>query len=171
MAAFERLVRNTNIVAMKDSHRTPEEFGELKRIIKDQVHVFVNTPQYLRFAPLGAAGCWSFDVWMAPWPVLRLRDAIERGDLETAKAIAADLSPGGGAPQASQGGAPPHLDLTWRETLAKIAIGLAGYCDPGPLRPPFIEIPADVMERAKARASQWQALGQKYGPVGARGSS
>ena len=31
------------------------------------------------------------------------------------------------------------MNLSWRETAAKIAIRLAGYVDPGPLRPPFLE--------------------------------
>jgi hydratase-aldolase len=162
--AFNRLVLEPNIVAMKDSHRTPDEFQDLKKIIRDQIHVFVNTSQYVRFAPLGAAGCWSFDLWMAPWPMLRLRDAVEKGDQAAAESIQRDLYPGG-VPTPVHGAPPP--DLTWRETLSKIAIGFAGYCDPGPLRPPFVEIPDDVMERAKARAAQWQALGRKYGPVGA----
>ncbi len=33
-----------------------------------------------------------------------------------------------------------------RETAAKLAIAMAGTVEPGPLRPPFLDIPAEVIE-------------------------
>lgn len=159
--AFHRLVEKPNIVGMKDSHRGPDEFTDLTKIIRGKISVFVSTMQYQSYAPLGAAGCWSFDLWMGPWPLFALRDAVEGGNAEAAQAVMADLFPGragGGAPA----GPPAPPDLTWRETLAKIAAGFSDYCDPGPLRPPFVEIPPEVLERARNRAAQWQAMAAKY---------
>jgi len=49
-------------------------------------------------------------------------------------------------------------NLSWRETAAKIHVRYAGYVDPGPLRPPFVEIPTEVDEAAKRKADQWKAL-------------
>jgi hypothetical protein len=40
----------------------------------------------------------------------------------------------------------------------------AGYCAPGPLRPPFRNVPADVMEDAKKMAASWKNLCEKYPP-------
>ena len=92
---------------------------------------------------------------MGPWPILRLRDAIRAHDDETAIRIILELAPGGGdAP-----------DLKWRETAAKIAIQYAGYCDPGPLRPPFVKVPDSVMERVQKRAAYWKTLCDKYRPA------
>ncbi len=51
-----------------------------------------------------------------------------------------------------------------RATARKISIRYAGYCDPGPLRPPFVEIPAAVDERARRRAAYWTELCAKYRP-------
>ena len=104
---------------------------------------------------LGAAGCWSIFAWMGPWPVLRLRDACQAGDWATAQRIGMDL-----ATRAA------NEDLYWRESGSKLAINFAGYCDAGPLRPPFRHIPEEVVERTRAIANRWQSLVAKYGPVG-----
>ena len=96
--------------------------------------------QYATYAELGAAGFWSIDAWMGPWPHLALRDAVKRGDLEAAKAITLDIVPPG----------QPPANLSWRETASKIAIRMSGYVDPGPLRPPFVEIPAEVTRAHEA---------------------
>ncbi len=152
--AFKKITQSPNVVAMKDSHRTTTEFMNLMEIVRGKMSIFVNQLQYHPFASLGAAGFWSIDSWMGPWPLLRLRDAIRVNDLETAKQIIFELAPGG---------APPP-DLRWRETAAKIAIQHAGYCNPGPLRPPFVNIPDNVKENVKKRAQYWKGLCEKYGP-------
>ena len=137
---------------MKDSHRTPQEFTNLQTIIRGKMNVFVFQGQYATYAGLGAAGLWSIDAWMGPWPHFALRDAVKRGDLEAAKAITLDIVPPN----------PPPANLSWRETASKIAIRMAGYVDPGPLRPPFVEIPPEVTERMSQRVERWQQICDKY---------
>ena len=56
-------------------------------------------------------------------------------------------------------------NYSWRETAAKIAIRYAGYCAPGPLRPPFIDIPMSVEQAQKTRAVNWRKLCDKYKPL------
>lgn len=150
--AFTAIARNKAVIAMKDSHRTPQEFSELQKIIRGRMSVFVHQGQYATFAELGAAGFWSIDAWMGPWPQLALRDAVRRGDRGAAKAITLDIVPPG----------QPPASLSWRETAAKIAIRLAGYVDPGPLRPPFVDIPAEVTARMQQRVERWHKLCAKY---------
>jgi dihydrodipicolinate synthase/N-acetylneuraminate lyase len=152
VAAFNEITKNPAVVAMKDSHRSPEEFVELQKIVRGRMSVLVHQGQYATYAGLGAAGFWSIDAWMGPWPQLALRDAVRRGDLESAKAITLDIVPPN----------QPPASLSWRETAAKIAIRMAGYVDPGPLRPPFVEIPADVTDRMRQRAERWNKLCAKY---------
>jgi len=151
--AFNRLVQIPNVVAMKDSHRQTAEMLKLHKIIEGKISQFCFQGQYYPYAQLGAAGCWSIDAWMGPWPLLALRDAVQRGDTELARELTMDLTSGG------EGGG-----LQWRETAAKIAIGYAGYCKPGPLRPPFVKIPENVIEGAKRRAAYWQTLCDKARP-------
>lgn len=150
--AFKAISRNPAVVAMKDSHRTPQEFSELQTIIRGKISVLVHQGQYAAYAALGAAGLWSIDAWMGPWPQFALRDAVKRGDTEAAKAITLDIVPPN----------QPPANLSWRETAAKIAIRMAGYVDPGPLRPPFVEIPPEVIERMKQRVERWKKVCEKY---------
>jgi len=150
--AFTEVTRNPAVIAMKDSHRTPQEFGELQKIIARKMSVFVHQGQYVTFADLGAAGFWSIDAWMGPWPHLALREAVRRGDRDAAKTIKLDIVPPN----------QPPASLSWRETAAKIAIRMAGYVYPGPLRPPFVDIPAEVTERMKQRVERWSKVCAKY---------
>ena len=150
--AVAAIARNPAVVAMKDSHRSPQEFVELHRLVGGKISVFVHQGQYVTYAPLGAAGLWSIDAWMGPWPQFALRDAVKRGDIEAAKAITLDIAPPG----------TPPANLSWRETASKVAIRMAGYVDPGPLRPPFVEIPAEVTERMRRRVDRWQQMCAKH---------
>ncbi len=150
--AFREIAKIPNVVAMKDSHRSPAEFTELQNIVRGKISVFCAQGQYATYAGLGAAGFWSIDAWMGPWPQLALRDAVARGDLASAKAITTDIVPPG----------TPPASLSWRETASKIAIRMAGYVDPGPLRPPFVEIPTEVTERMKQRVERWKTMCVKY---------
>ncbi len=158
VAAFNRITQSPQVVAMKDSHRNPLEFMRLNEVVKGKMTVFVNQLQYYPYHEMGADGFWSFDLWMGPWPILRLRDAMDSGDIDLAKQIIFDIAAGGSGPQ----------DLHWRENTAKLATASAGYCDPGPLRPPFVEIPDAIIAQAKKRAEEWKALSARYAPAGAR---
>ena len=151
--AFEELVKQPNIIGMKDSHRDTLEFMKLREIINGRISVFCNTMQFHPFHELGAEGFWSIDSWMGPEPLVALYKAVISGDTKLAKKIYFDISP-------VMMDAKPNY--SWRETAAKIAIRYAGYCDPGPLRPPFVEIPATIDEAMRARADKWQTLRTKY---------
>ncbi len=153
--AFKRITQNPAVVAMKDSHRSADEFQELMGVIRGKMSVMVNQNQYAEYAGYGAAGFWSIDAWMGPWPQLALRDAIRAGDIARAEAITSDLK------AQREPGAP---NLSWRETASKIAVRMAGYVDPGPLRPPFVEIPEDVIEKQRARVAYWKTICEKYRP-------
>src|SRR5712691_9797595 len=110
--AFEALVKIPQIVGMKDSHRDTTTFLRLQEAIHGKISVLCNALQYVPYGQLGAAGFWSIDAWMGPWPFLALRDAVARGDIKAAKAIIIDIAPPG----------TPKSNLSWRETAAKLAI-------------------------------------------------
>lgn len=153
--AFEALARIPQIVGMKDSHRDTTTFMKLQEIVRGKISVMVNQLQYVPYAQLGAAGFWSIDAWMGPWPLFALRDAVARGDHKAARAIILELA----------GPGTRKTNLSWRETAAKIAIAMAGYVEPGPLRPPFLDIPPEVIEAQKKRVERWQHLCAKYAPA------
>ncbi len=153
--AFEKLVTRPNIVAVKDSHRNTISFMKLMNIVRKKISVFSFQAQMYPYTTLGAAGCWSIHAWMGPWPLIRLRDACNAGDWETAKTICLDLDAAFTAP-----GRPG--DLYWRENSLKLSVNEAGYCVAGPLRAPFRHIPPEILEYSKKTASNWKKLCQKY---------
>jgi len=156
--AFTELAKIPNIVAMKDSHRDPVSVMRLMDIMKGRMSVFVYQAQYFVYRDLGAAGFWSIDAWMGPAPLLALRDAVDKGESARAKQITLDIAGAIIGPQS----------LSWRETASKISQVYAGYCNPGPLRPPFMEIPDSVDSNARLTAEYWNGLCKKYARQGAK---
>jgi len=158
VGAFKRITEKSNIVGMKDSHRTPLQFIELMNTVKGKISVFINQTQAFPYAMLGAAGCWSFNVWMGPSPVIRLRDACQAQDWETAKQICLDL-------EGTNRVGPNIGNLSWRENVFKLATNEAGYCTAGPLRAPWRIIPQEVVDNSKKIAAYWKKLCEKYPAV------
>lgn len=155
--AFPELIKNKNIVSMKDSHRSPLEFMKLQDIVRGKISMFVNQSQYYPYHHYGARGFWSTDAAMGPWPLLALRNAVDAGDEEAAKQVLRDISPGGGG----EGG-----DFTGpQDNARKLGAAYAGYCDPGPNRPPFVLVSPQSLERAIKRAEAWKTLCAKYRPI------
>lgn len=150
ISAFGELVTRPNIVAMKDSHRQVDAFTSLIDTVQGRIRLFVRQGQLPAYTPLGAAGCWSIDVWMGPWPILRLRDACAAGDWETARSLNLELAR-----------LNPTSDLRWRDHVMKLSINEAGYCTAGPLRPPMRRIPDSVIEEARRRGQQWKDLAER----------
>ncbi|MGZ9130821.1 MAG: dihydrodipicolinate synthase family protein [Candidatus Binatia bacterium] len=157
VSAFEQLVTRPNIVAMKDSHRTPLDFMKLMRIVKGKISVFVMQNQMFPYTMYGASGCWSICAWMGPSPLIHLRDACAAGDWATAEQICIDMSEAYRAPGKAG-------DLFWRENSHKLTVNESGYCYAGPLRPPFRHVPPEILEHSKQMAANWKKLCAKYPP-------
>ncbi|NJD27407.1 MAG: dihydrodipicolinate synthetase [Chloroflexi bacterium] len=150
--AMTELAELPNIVAMKDAHRETRDFVALLRATQGRIRTFVAAWQFHGYHSLGAAGFWSYDCWMGPDPLLRLRDAVLAGRLDEGADVTLDLYP----PREQL------PSLSWRETLAKVAIAHAGYVEPGPLRPPFVIIPPEVDQAARDRSARWLAACERY---------
>jgi dihydrodipicolinate synthase/N-acetylneuraminate lyase len=152
VAAFNELAKKSNIIGMKDSHRTTQAFMNLQRIVKGKISVFVNQTQLYPYYDMGAAGCWSTEVWMGPWPILYLLEQVRKGDTQKAKEIIADLSSvGAGKPIPGSGNKRPAE--------------FGDYCKVGPTRTPFVTFPEAKLAEAKARAAHWMKLNEKYRPL------
>jgi dihydrodipicolinate synthase/N-acetylneuraminate lyase len=152
--AFPELIKNPNLVCMKDSHRTPAEFLALHDVIDGHIAHMVNQGQMYPYVTMGAAGCWSIDAFRGPWPLIRLYQACVEGDTETAKQISREMRGEGGDDRV-----PAMLpDIQGQDVQA-----LTGYITPGPFRPPHSLGPQDPTgERARKTAERWNQLCEKY---------
>ena len=153
--AVMELAALPNVIAMKDSHREPIEFMRLNEVLRSKLSVFVNQRQYFQYDSMGAAGFWSIDAWMGPAPLIALREAVKRGDVAAAQRITLELA----------GPVRPSAGPGWRETAMKVGIRLAGYVDPGPLRPPFVHVPDEVLASQRERVAHWLALCEQHGAL------
>ena len=156
--AFQELVQNRNIVAIKDSHRDTREMGPYHKIIDGKIAQFCNQAQLYPYYEMGASGCWSIDAWMGPWPVIKIYQSVVDGDTATARRVIDEVTGGGGGARPAEGeddggggggGNPQEF---------------AGYVKPGPARPPATYATSGDTERAKKRAAQWIELCNKYKP-------
>ena len=152
VAIFSELVKKKNIIGMKDSHRTTQAFLNLQKVIKGKISVFVNQTQIYPYYELGAAGCWSTEVWMGPWPILYLLEQARKGDVQKMTEVISDLGGiGAGKPVAGAGNKRPAE--------------FADYCKVGPTRVPFVTFPEAEFAKAKGRAAHWMELNKKYRPL------
>jgi dihydrodipicolinate synthase/N-acetylneuraminate lyase len=153
VAAFRELVKKSNIIGMKDSHRTTQAFMNLQKIVKGKISVFVNQTQLYPYFKMGAAGCWSTEVWMGPWPVLYLLDLLKKGEEQKAIEVIDDIigDGSGGKPVPGAGNKRP-AEFT-------------DYCRVGPTRVPFVTFPEAELAKAKRRAEHWMKLNAKYRPL------
>jgi 4-(2-carboxyphenyl)-2-oxobut-3-enoate aldolase len=155
VSVFPRLVKAPNIIGMKDSHRDTREFVRLMEIIRGKISVMTNQAQMFPYYRMGAAGCWSIDAWMGPWPVLHLRDLLRaEKDQEALQVTAEIMSVAGGERPAGNEGA-----------TAKLPIEFAGYVNPGPARTPISKFSETTIERARKKAEGWKKLCNKYRPL------
>ena len=152
VAAFKELVKKSNIIGMKDSHRTTQAFMNLQRIVAGKISVFVNQTQLYPYYAMGAAGCWSTEVWMGPWPIVYLLEQVRKGDNQKAMEVIEDLGGvGAGKPIPGSGNKRPQE--------------FADYCKVGPTRVPFVTFPEAKLAEAKGRAAHWMELNKKYRPL------
>jgi dihydrodipicolinate synthase/N-acetylneuraminate lyase len=153
VTAFKELVKKPTIIGMKDSHRTTQAFMNMQKIVKGKIGVFVNQTQLYPYYKMGAAGCWSTEVWMGPWPILYLLELVRKGDDQRAIEVIDDVigDGSGGKPIPGAGNKRPAE--------------FADYCKVGPTRIPFVTFPESELGKAKKRAAHWMKLNETYRPL------
>jgi dihydrodipicolinate synthase/N-acetylneuraminate lyase len=148
--AFKKLIEKPNIVAMKDSHRTPMQFMNLQEIVRGKISVFVNQVQLYPYMMMGAAGCWSLNAFMGPSPIVRALQAADAKNWDEVKEICMAMAKV--SPRGDRGDA----------YASKLAINEAGYCYAGPPRPPYRILKVEAKDRGKEMAKRWRALCERY---------
>lgn len=105
--------------------------------------------------------CWSTSAGMGPQPVIALMDAINESDWLRVKDIGADIA------WAVETFFPPDRDQfgLYNIQLEKLRMAAAGYCTPGPIRPPYDLVPEDYAEGAAEAGRRWAELVTRYARV------
>ena len=156
---WERAVREAPTVTAAKFGRGP--YREILEATGGKVHLM--PVDMAAFDIAGAApdtvrSCWSTCSSMGPQPALALMQAITTKDWERAKAIDADIK------WANETFIPPD-PVEWDSLnlqLEKLRFEAAGYCKPGPIRPPYHIVPDHHRANAAECGRRWAEIARKY---------
>jgi dihydrodipicolinate synthase/N-acetylneuraminate lyase len=114
---------------------------------------------FAEMSPENLTAIWATAASMGPQPSLALMRAIQDKDTEKVKLIAADLF------WANETFI-PNMDFAsfahYNLQAEKIRFNESGYCNAGPIRPPYDFIPDDWAEGARECGRRWAQLAEKY---------
>lgn len=106
--------------------------------------------------PGSVTACWSTSASMGPEPALALMAAMRAGNIAAAEAISKDLHWVGETvlPLIRN----PEVFTMYNIQIEKTRFSTSGYCDPGPIRPPYDFMPEDIAEAAREVGRRWAQL-------------
>jgi trans-o-hydroxybenzylidenepyruvate hydratase-aldolase len=155
------LPRAKTVVAAKFSRANA--LLPLLAVTKGRVHFLPHDDavySFLKLSPETTTACWATSASMGPEPPRALIDAILAGDRERAQAIAADIE-WANAPSKELIDN-PDLFASYNIQLEKTRITSAGYCNAGPLRPPYNVFPEEYERGALEVGVRWKQIRKKY---------
>ena len=140
----------------------PDRLLELLEASDGQVNFVPHERAVHRFAQLSPAtttACWSTAAAMGPAPALGIIDAIRERDWDRATAISGDLD------YASEPIghiiSDPQIFASYNIQIEKARMNAAGYCNAGPIRPPYDVLPDEYAEAAAECGRRWADLHRK----------
>lgn len=115
--------------------------------------------EFHAISPETTTACWATAAAMGPEPSLAVIDAASRDDAEHLRILDQGIA------WANE----PILDLlhkpeefaSYNIQIEKIRIETAGYCKPGPIRPPYDVIPDVHAEAARECGRRWKQLRER----------
>ena len=104
--------------------------------------------------------CWATAASMGPQPSIALMNAIKSRNTKLAKEIAVDIDWANEIVDDII--RDPDLFASYNIQLEKARISCAGYCNPGPVRPPYDVIPDDMLDKCRENGRRWATICKKY---------
>jgi len=141
---------------------TPQSYLERLEASKNKVNFLPIDMLALAFAqqsPETVTAVWATAACMGPQPCLALMDAIAAKDFDRAGEIAQDLF------WANETFIPDNSFDEFSKynlQLEKIRFNAAGYCNAGPIRPPYDVVPQQYADNAQECGRRWAELVKKY---------
>jgi trans-o-hydroxybenzylidenepyruvate hydratase-aldolase len=152
------------VMAAKFSN--PNVLLALQEATRGKVHFLPHddaVTSFAKIAPETTTACWATAASMGPQPSLAVINAILARDWPRAEAVAADIA---------WANAPvndlienPELMASYNIQLEKTRMNAAGYCNAGPIRPPYNVVPDDIVRNAEENGRRWKTLCAKYADV------
>ena len=112
--------------------------------------------EFYSISPATTTACWATAAAMGPQPAVAIMDAIAKNDQARIKQLNDDIA------WANEPVAPmiekPELFAHYNIQLEKVRIEAAGYCKPGPIRPPYDVFPEEYAAGARECGRRWAEL-------------
>ncbi len=142
----------------------PKDLKSLLSIVQDRINIVPNEMTLSHFfseAPETTTACWATAASMGPRPVVELMQAARRGDAAEVRRLSDVLA------WANETVKPIISDKElfgmYTVQLEKTRINAAGYCQAGPLRPPYTEMPEVIRVAAQECGRRWALLHAQAG--------
>lgn len=114
--------------------------------------------EFFQLSPQTTTACWATAASMGPIPSIALMRAIENGDYKQIE-IKAGLIAWANEPIAELI-QQPEIFASYNIQIEKVRINAAGYCDSGPIRPPYSHLPKEYESAAQECGRRWASLYQ-----------
>ncbi len=140
----------------------PQLLPELLRLTGGRIKFLPPESQALacaRVAPQAINACWSMAACTGPHPVIVLMQAILAGDWQRAEEVTADFA---WADENYRPGGNLRAYASFILQQEKTRVNAGGYCDAGPLRPPYHVFPEELAAAARETGRRWGQLREKY---------
>lgn len=115
--------------------------------------------EFFKLSPKTTTACWATAASMGPSPCIKLMRAIEMENSEEIK-LRSDEIAWANEPIA-QLIQQPEIFASYNIQIEKVRINAAGYCDAGPIRPPYSHLPPEYQLAAEECGHRWKSLCQK----------
>ncbi len=164
---FWRRVTDAAPTVMSAKFSNPAALLAVSEAARGRVHFLPHDDAVTSFAKLSpetTTACWATAASMGPQPSLAVINAILARDWPRVEAVAADIA---WANETVNGLVEnPELFASYNIQLEKIRINAAGYCNAGPIRPPYNVVPDDIVRNSEECGRRWKTLCAKYASIG-----
>lgn len=152
------IARNApTVIAAKSS--APVDLIEKQRVTNGRVHFLPNEMVMTKFqelAPERTTACWATAAAMGPAPAIAMVRAIVANDAAAIESVSREIA------YANEPIVPilrdPAVFASYNIQVEKVRIKAAGYCDPGPIRPPYDVIPEEYAAASRECGIRWAAV-------------
>jgi hypothetical protein len=115
---------------------------------------------FFAMSPDTTTACWSTAASMGPAPAIAITRAIRERKADLIRSISAEIA-WANAPLQSIIDDPATF-ASYNIQVEKARIAEAGYCKPGPARPPYDVIPEDILNASRECGRRWADLCKRY---------
>jgi trans-o-hydroxybenzylidenepyruvate hydratase-aldolase len=122
--------------------------------------VVSSAPKFYELSPETTTACWATMACCGPAPSVAMATALRARDEQRVRTIGADMSWAGEPLRPISSNA--EIFASYNIQLEKIRMEAAGYCRPGPLRPPYDVVPPEYDQAARECGRRWGELHHRY---------